>query len=82
MNKNIFWNKLNRVFEQSKDADVGIVGESLGYIDKNGNGVEVDYKSWGVKDFNELLSLLKSLSCDNLINLINTNNMGYFIEKK
>ena len=30
MNKNIFWNKLNRVFEQSKDADVGIVGESLG----------------------------------------------------
>ena len=82
MNKNIFWDKLNGLFKMSSSGELGIIGSSLAYLDENEEPIEVNYKEWGVKDFKELLSLLESLSRDNLINLIDTNNMGYFIEKK
>ena len=81
MNKNIFWNKLKDIFNIAENREIGIIGTALGYIDKDGNGVEVDYHDFGL-DFGNMLDLLKELEKDNLIELIDTKNMGYFIIEK
>ena len=81
MNKNSFWNKISKYFELAKDNELATLGTWLGYLDKNENTIEIDYKSMGI-NYQNLISLFEELQNDNLIEIIDSNNMGYYIIKK
>ncbi len=82
MNKKSFWNLIKDCFSKAENKMLSIAFNSLCYEDKtSGDIIDIEYKELGI-DFDTLLELLKELEKENYIELIDTNNMGYFIYQK
>ena len=77
MNKNEFWQMIKDSIEQADEKQLGLSCAFLGYK-KNEDIVEIDYQSQNMT-LEDLLASLKGLEADGLIELVDTNNMGYLI---
>lgn len=79
MNKNEFWMTIKELFKEADRNELGIAFSFFGYK-QNEEIIEIDYDSMGLT-FETLISLLEELNKDGLVELIDTNNMGYLIYK-
>lgn len=82
MNKTEFWNYIKPYFDKAENAELVVMGSAFGYIDKKTyEGIEINYTGFNL-DFFGLVSLLKELDADGLVEFIDPNNMQYIIHKR
>lgn len=82
MNKQQFWTIINNAFDKAEDGLLCLSVDFLGYHDKDsGDIAEVDYAAEDLT-LEILINYLRELEKDKLINLIDTENMNYFITRK
>ena len=82
MSKEFFWSLIKDEFEKAEQGILSIFFSSLGYRKKDTiELVEIEYQKYGIT-LNMALMYLKVLASENLIDLIDSENMGYYILKK
>ena len=82
MSKEFFWSLIKDEFEKAEQGILSIFFSSLGYRKKGTiERIEIEYQKYGIT-LNMALMYLKVLASENLIELIDSENMGYYIMKK
>ena len=82
MNKNCFWNLIDNALKNAENGELSISFSYFGYVNKETQDtVEIDYTSLGIS-FEHLILLLETFASEDKIELVNTENMGYFIYRR